>query len=240
MSRWARVQPPELSTVMPAAPQSFQTTERRARLAMNCCRLSVFASVLTTLGATLESQASGRIAADQISPSWAELVEIFSLLIATLALAAFILTAIAFLVWFYRTRANLPALGIGDARWSPGWAVGWWFIPVMSLFRPYQVAFEICKASDPQATPADWRARPAPSLLAWWWAFGISVELLGYLWIILWISADEFPAAGDTPNLDLLDRVAPVVDMLWAWSTIRVIAEIQRRQTERRQILAFT
>ena len=83
-----------------------------------------------------------------------------------LDVAVLVATGITFLMWFHRVRANLPALGVTDARWSPGWAVGWWFVPVMSLFRPYQVAAEVWQASDPAATQADWRQRPVGSLPA--------------------------------------------------------------------------
>ena len=52
-------------------------------------------------------------------------------------------TATAVLMWVHRAYRNLPALGARDMAYSPGWAVGWWFIPFLNLVRPYQVVREI-------------------------------------------------------------------------------------------------
>src|SRR6266404_5443429 len=41
---------------------------------------------------------------------------------------------ILFSIWVYRANLNARALGGKDMRFSPGWAVAWFFIPVMNLF----------------------------------------------------------------------------------------------------------
>jgi hypothetical protein len=41
-------------------------------------------------------------------------------------------------------------------------------------------------------------------------------------------------------NLTALDTVTAVIDLVGAWLAIRVIAEIERRQTDRARLLAFT
>ena len=51
---------------------------------------------------------------------------------------AVLAAAIAFLMWIFRASQNLPRLGAVGQRFSPRWAVGWWFVPIMLLFRPYQ------------------------------------------------------------------------------------------------------
>lgn len=90
--------------------------------------------------------------------------------IASLDMLVVLAGMIAFLSWLYRARANLPALGITDARWGPGWAVGWWFIPFMNLVRPFQLVKEVWKASDREAAADSWRDAPTPAFLGWWWA----------------------------------------------------------------------
>jgi hypothetical protein len=97
---------------------------------------------------------------------------------------AFIATAVAFLMWTYRAARNLPSLGSFGQRFSPRWAVGWWFVPVMFFFRPYQVAAEIWKGSAPdsaQGHTVDWKAGPVSPLLAWWWALWIASNIVGFL-----------------------------------------------------------
>ena len=82
-------------------------------------------------------------------------------------------TAIAFLFWIFHVSRNLRSLGASGQRFSPGWAVGWWFIPFMFFFRPYQVMAEIWRGSAPRASGGatfDWKTESVSALLAWWWA----------------------------------------------------------------------
>jgi hypothetical protein len=67
------------------------------------------------------------------------------------------------LMWFYRAYWNLPALGARSLNYSPGWAVGYFFIPILNLFRPYQVAREIDYYSNPSSAP-----QSALLIPVWW------------------------------------------------------------------------
>ena len=64
-------------------------------------------------------------------------------------------TGITFLIWFSRAYRNLTALGASGLRSTPSMSVGWWFVPFYSLVRPYQLACEIWKASDPTVPSSD-------------------------------------------------------------------------------------
>jgi hypothetical protein len=75
------------------------------------------------------------------------------------------MTALFFLLWTYRSYRHLSALSDRDLRFSPGWAVGWFFAPIMNLFRPYQVMKEIWEESDPGAGPSRPGERPVSPLL---------------------------------------------------------------------------
>jgi len=62
-------------------------------------------------------------------------------------------TVVMFLVWLFRIYTNFPALGVRNLDFSPGWAVGWWFIPFANLLKPYQVVTEAWRESDPEFDP---------------------------------------------------------------------------------------
>jgi hypothetical protein len=88
---------------------------------------------------------------------------------------------ITFLMWFHRAHRNLPSLGSRDLKYSPGWAVGAWFVPILNLFRPYQIMGEIWRGSDPENVRLDSQYQqyaPGSSLVGWWWA----------LWIIMFLA----------------------------------------------------
>ena len=59
-------------------------------------------------------------------------------------------TIVVFLIWLHRVYSNLSALQARDLEFTPGWAVGWWFIPFANLIKPYQVVTEAWRESDPE------------------------------------------------------------------------------------------
>jgi hypothetical protein len=61
-------------------------------------------------------------------------------------------------------------------RFTPGWAVGWSFVPFMNVFRPYQAMQEIWKIC---SDPVSWQKQPGSLLIKWWWLFSLLFSLLG-------------------------------------------------------------
>ncbi len=99
----------------------------------------------------------------------------FSLLSIMISIAALVL----FFVWIYRAHDNVWALGADKLEFTAGWCVGWFFIPFMNLFKPYQAAKEIYQASDPQADDASWPLVTVPALLGVWWVAWVVSALTG-------------------------------------------------------------
>lgn len=103
-------------------------------------------------------------------------------LIALAFVLVFIGTVVLWCVWIHRASKNLWPLAINDQRFSPRWAVGWWFVPIMWYFRPYQVVKEIWLGSDPNGVKpapwgvdvsAEWRSFVVWPGLGWWWGFWV-------------------------------------------------------------------
>lgn len=86
------------------------------------------------------------------------------------------------LMWLYRVHKNLTALGASELRFSPGWAIASWFIPIVNFYQPYQVVKEIWKASDPSVNPSSnllWQKAPTSLILGWWWGFWLTSAIAG-------------------------------------------------------------
>ncbi len=58
-----------------------------------------------------------------------------------------IATIIIFGMWIYRAAANVVAAGVSGFDYTPGWAVGWYFIPFANLFKPFAAMRQIWNAS---------------------------------------------------------------------------------------------
>ena len=71
------------------------------------------------------------------------------------------------LVWIHRANYNARQLGATGLKMSPGWAVGWYFVPVAWFWKPYQAMKEIWQAS---VSPKHWWRQAGSPLLGWWWA----------------------------------------------------------------------
>src|SRR5579863_1150161 len=89
-----------------------------------------------------------------------------------------LILAIVVFFWIYRAAVNARRLGAANLRHSPGWAVGWFFVPIANLGMPYRAMGEIWRAS---ADPARWQEQRVPSLLRWWWFLGLFASIAA-LW----------------------------------------------------------
>lgn len=92
----------------------------------------------------------------------ASLINIFWVII-------YIALVIVFLMWIHRVYKNLRAVHVQGLKHSPGWAVGWYFIPIANLFKPYVVMKEIWKSTFHADGTGSWKDKKAPSLMLIWW-----------------------------------------------------------------------
>jgi|JI7StandDraft_1071085.scaffolds.fasta_scaffold00731_10 hypothetical protein len=64
--------------------------------------------------------------------------ELFDLLIAIIRFFAMVASTVLFILWFRRAYFNLHLL-VPNLEHKEGWAAGGWFVPILSLFIPYQI-----------------------------------------------------------------------------------------------------
>jgi hypothetical protein len=87
-----------------------------------------------------------------------------------------LVAGVTWLTWQHKAQGDLYARQLPGLRYTPGWAVGWWFVPFANLVMPYLTVRELWDgaghASRAPATRRDWR------LLAWWLAYISSTYLV--------------------------------------------------------------
>ena len=118
---------------------------------------------------------------DQHSVTYAEAVDIedaFSV-VSVLGVVALIGGAIGFLIWFHRAYANVPGITGQKPRFGRGWSIGSWFVPVLNLWRPKQIANDVWRGGEAKARGnPQWTALPVSTLLHWWWGLYLFASLL--------------------------------------------------------------
>lgn len=106
-------------------------------------------------------------------------------------------TFVCFGIWIVRAAKNAhlfamvrrkAAVGTPDkapvVRDTPGWAVGWYFIPIASLWRPYTAMKDVFVASDTRSSAPGY-------LLPTWWT----------LWLLSMFSDNSVQASDATESL---------------------------------------
>jgi Domain of unknown function (DUF4328) len=86
-------------------------------------------------------------------------------------LVAIVVSRALFFRWVYLVNAKTRENGVQGMEFTPGWAVGWFFVPIASLWKPYEVMEEIWKTN---SNPKNWHDEITPTYFSLWW----------FLWIM--------------------------------------------------------
>lgn len=100
-----------------------------------------------------------------------------------LGVVGVLLGQIPYMMWLHRVSQNAHVMARRELDQSPGWTVGFNYIPIMSLWKPYVAMLEIWNSS--QNRPPD----SGSQLVGWWWGMWLAANLLGGLLPILVIPA---------------------------------------------------
>ena len=98
-------------------------------------------------------------------------------------------SGILFIVWLYQAYKSAESLGGIGRRWSAGWTIGSWFIPLANLVLPKLVVNEVDRMSNPMAgdPPIELRWQSMRRLLPsdFWWITLISGQVLSFIgWMV--------------------------------------------------------
>jgi hypothetical protein len=152
----------------------------------------------------------------------------------------YLVTIVAFLMWEHRAHRNLPSLGATGLEFSPRGAVGWYFVPFLNLFKPYQVMREIYNASQPD--PSDessigWRGRNAPFGVKTWWALFLFMNFVSNAVGRAGVYADTHSAFQFVAVASMLAETIGIAAMVAALSVVR---SVTRRQESRADVLGVS
>src|SRR4030095_1449106 len=151
-------------------------------------------------------------------------VLVLYLLLTFLGVAIFIATSIVFLMWLHRSASNLTAFGHWKSQgYSPAWAVGSFFVPIVNLFAPYQAAKYVWQRSRPANSQSFSFATSPPGFFPAWWGFWLASNFATNYHFRMRSRGAPRPIAG---------IVSEVLSIAAAALAIEVIKEIDRRQEE--------
>ncbi len=113
-----------------------------------------------------------------------------------------ICVGIVFIAWFYSAYKRLREIGRQDLRFGPGWAIGSWFVPILSFWRPKQIMNDIWRGTFSRSA-RDWDLEPVPIGVHLWWGAWLSSAILSYVYIRTYMDAQSIDDLGGVLGVQL-------------------------------------
>jgi hypothetical protein len=143
-----------------------------------------------------------------------------------------IATVVVWCIWQHRAQRTAIELAGRGLTFTPGWAVGWWFIPIANLWKPFQAVRELWKASHGGDA---WRTMATWPVLGWWWASWIVSNLLTWVAIRgvgLGTGTGTQITAEDVISSDTWELVSLPLEVVAAILAIMIVRSVGQAQDD--------
>jgi len=144
-------------------------------------------------------------------------------MIGIIYLIAYIISAITFIQWFRRAYFNLH-LKVNHLSQTEGWAAGSWFVPIISLYRPYQIMKEIYQETKELLIKKgiDYKQSFSTSGLGWWWTLWIIDDIIGQFVFRYSMKAESID---ELTTSTVASMIGNIIGILLALITVKVIRD---------------
>lgn len=141
---------------------------------------------------------------------------------------------IVFGKWIYRAAANAHLMAPGFMEYSAGWCVGWYFIPFMNLFKPFQAMRQIWQASaaSPVQDPDD---LGTPGFLRMWWGLWLLSGIMGQISFRIVMNDDSIESY---LVADYFSMGESVLSIFLALSAVTLVKRVTGAQVARGEVPA--
>jgi hypothetical protein len=202
----------------PDLAEELAVLERRGKLAAYAIWAVMILAAVAALGEGLEF--NGTLDFEAIEPS--ALTGLFAIGY-VLFFLAFLASVVVISLWIHRAHANLFAAGIEYLDFTPGWSIGWFFVPIANLWLPFQAMRELWHAS--HGARDTFTAR-APGIMTAWWTAWIVGNILD--------NASVRMAWSENPELVhyglAVGAVGSVLTIVAAWFLLQIVARVTEAQ----------
>jgi hypothetical protein len=142
-----------------------------------------------------------------------------------------LVVAVLFIIWMYRAAKNNEALDRRQPRFSPGWSIGAWFIPLANLVIPVIIVQDLWRGATPEIPRGDvrWRDARGSALVALWWAVWI-LSLLRFVASSSGFHDDD--TLDDIETSNWIALVGVVASAAAAVLAVFVVRGLARRQVD--------
>jgi hypothetical protein len=143
------------------------------------------------------------------------------------------ISAVVFLRWVYILNDNKRRFKANQLGFTPGWAVGWFFMPVAWFWKPYQAMKELWQVS---IDPKKWQSQRPGYLLPLWWFLWIANNFLGQAAFRLNLAAKTIPTL---EIANIVTDIADVASVALDFAALALVIKIAGLQQNRIRELAW-
>ncbi|MDR3287063.1 MAG: DUF4328 domain-containing protein [Prevotellaceae bacterium] len=145
-------------------------------------------------------------------------------LIGIIYFIANIIYIVTFIMWFRRAYYNLHQKAGHRLEYSEGWAAGAWFVPIVNLYRPYQIMKALYEETKRLFVQNDIKAdyNLSVNFIGWWWGLWIISNVVGNIVLRFYVRADTVDEilTGTT-----ISMISSIFEIILAVVTIKVIKD---------------
>jgi hypothetical protein len=138
---------------------------------------------------------------------------------------AYLACVIAISSFLHRANKNARALAGDEAllEYTPGWTVGWFFVPLLNLWKPFRAVQEMFAVSRPRGD----------GIVGIWWASWIAMSVVGRVSQQFSTKATEIEDFVRANHIDTFHSIVSLVATAMVWTVVRSLHRLQRAHHER-------
>jgi hypothetical protein len=204
--------------------EKLKPNEKRAKTAIMLIWIVLAIEIISLISSyfqfnLLQSAANGQT----ISMETAAANDVRERIIGLIYIIAYIISAITFIKWFRRAYFNLHQK-VYHLSESEGWAAGCWFIPILYLYKPYQLMKELYVETEMLLTRKGLShiETITTKFLGWWWALWIINNIIGQIIFRASLKAETITELTD---LTIANIISDIIVIPLALITVKVIKD---------------
>lgn len=138
----------------------------------------------------------------------------------------FLISGICFIRWFRRAYFNLQQKSDYLSE-TDGWAVGCWFVPIISFYKPYRMMKELyVETKDVLVNKGiELSTNFTTSYLGWWWTFWIINSVMGQFLFRSSLSAETLD---ELITVTIFGMIVNIIGIPLAIITVKVVKDYSR------------
>ena len=204
--------------------EELRPNERRAKIAITLIWIVMFLEIISIISSYFQNVLlHAHLNGEQITLFAINANDSREQFIAILYIIVYLISGITFIQWFRRAYYNLH-LRVDHLSHSEGWAAGSWFVPIMSLFRPFQIMKEIYEETKNLLLNKGLiqSGQLKTTLLGWWWGIFILNNVVGQ---IVYRTSINDKTAEEIITSTNVSIVSNLIGILLAIITVKVIKD---------------